>query len=842
MASTYNINYTFERCTDKGSDKTFYNDGATWCHIKAEAVNGCLFNEEDPACKIELFYNDRWVTVYMNLKKVTPDEDQLIINGKKSGITSDGTFLHRRFSFPADYRGDADCYVKASGGSPAPVPTLNVTNNVAHTTYKTRTSGSNTVITLTCDDGFTFDGVPTVTYGGDPEDPFSEGTTENMTVSGNVATFSLAAASYGGSATLDGNTKAVAPPPVQPVSVTNNVAHTTYQKEVQGDNTVITLTCDSGYTFDGVPTVTYGADPEDPFSEGTTENMTVSGNVATFSLATASYGGSATLDGNTKAVAPPVQPVSVTNNVAHTTYKTKTSGSNTVITLICDDGFTFDGVPTVTYGEDPEDPFSEGTTENMTVSGNVATFSLATASYGGYAALNGNTKPKPVAPTELTVTNNVPDSTESHTVDGHSVTVNLSSKKVMLNVSCAYVGTDGSSKNVPVTVNVVVDEIKDNDNVTSNASVTLPDVDFNSPVVISGESKKAIRIDYSLSGCTPVAQHTYCFVGEPLTITLKADSGNIFDEPDKCKLTGYSQFATPYIVPMTISEDKLTATGTITPTVGSADRDDWYIIVDGVANPQSTPTKKYGFINAYVLNEKNLEDFATARFVQYTGDVGSTKEDPISYDLGDYINRVKRFFFQVAKGSTSKLMCGNFMVDTTVYNLDSDTQVLSFGSVEIPNVTQSTADYDTELNMFVPFIGLESLPVDLIGHTVSLELRVNLLGGGGVYVMTCDDRIVWTKEVEPCSDVLFRTQKQQIQVIGGSKFDSTYLMGLTPYIVLQKKTITSTGVETASSRLTKVKDVSGFTKMVNVKFADTTNMLTDDVNTIINILRNGFTL
>ena len=742
MAATYNINYNFERCTDVGSDKTFYNDGQTWCHVKAEAVNGCTFVEEDAACKIEMYYNDRWVTIYMNLKKVTPDEDQLVINGEKSGITSDGTFLHRRFTFPSGYTGPADCYVKASGGSPAPVPTLSVTNNVAHTTYKTKTSGSNTVITLTCDDGFTFDGVPTVTYGGDPEDPFAESTTENMTVSGNVATFSLATASYGGSATLSGRTKEVIPEPQ------NNISGATYTTE------------------------------EDPFTESTT------------------------------------------------------------VTITCNDGLVFDGVPTVTY----VNTSGQQTTVSTTVNGEntVATAEISDLKY--IVSLDGNTKTKPVAPTEPTVTNNVPDSTESHTVDGHSVTVNLSSSKVMLNVSCAYVATDGSSKNVPVTVNVVVDEVKDQNNVSSNASVTLPDVDFNSPVVISGESKQAIRIDYNLSGCTPVAQPTYCFVGEPLTITLNADSGNQFDEPDKCKLTGYSTFAPMYVVPMTISADKLTATGTITPTVGSAERDDWYIIVDGVANPQSTPTKKYGFINAYVLNEKNLEDFATARFVPYTGDVGSTKEDPISYDLGDYINRVKRFFFQVDKGSSSKLMCGNFMVDTTVYNLASDSKVLSFGSVEIPNVTQSTADYDTELNLFVPFIGLETLPVDLIGSTVSLELRVNLLGGGGVYVMTCDDRIVWTKEVEPCSDVLFRTQKQQIQVIGGSKFDSTYLMGLTPYIVLQKKTITSTGVETASSRLTKVKDVSGFTKMVNVKFADTTNMLTDDVNTIINILRNGFTL
>lgn len=537
----------------------------------------------------------------------------------------------------------------------------------------------------------------------------------------------------------------------------------------------------------------------------------------------------------------PVGNVSVTNNVAHTTYRTETQGRNTVITLTCDKGFTFDGIPTVTYGAEPGDPFASSATENMTVSGNVATFTLATSSYAGYATLDGNTKVAEHTE-EATVTNNIADATESHIVAGSSVTVNLSSKKVMLNVSCAYVAKDGSNKNVPVTVDVVINDVADTDTATSKATVTLPNVDLSHPIVITGKTKQAMRIDYSLSGCTPVKKPTYCFVGEPLTIELTADSGNKFTDATKCTLTGYSTTATIYIVTMTISEDKLTAVGTITPTVGSEERDDFYIIVEGIAEPQSTPAKKYGFINAYVLNEKNLEDFATARFVPYTGDSGSTKDDPISYDLGDYINRVKRYFFPVEKGSTSKLMCGNFMVDTNVSNLASDTKVISFGSVKIPNVTQSTADYDTDLNMFVPFLGIVSLPVDLIGCTVTLEMRVNLLGGSGVYVLTCEDRIVWTDEVKPCTDVLFRTQKQEVKVLGGSNFDSTYLMGYTPYIILQKKTITSTGVETGSSRLTKVKDVAGFTKLVNVKFADTSNMLMDDVNNIINTLRNGFTL
>lgn len=659
MASTYDIIYSFDKCTGvENNPQTYTNDGSGWVAMKAKAVNGCFFEDNVKTGTFSVTYNGTQQTFDVKAKKVTADEDQTVIDGGMTGITSDGMFICWRFNPTSIFTGEATFNLYASG---TPVG------------------------------------------------------------------------------------------PVKPVAVTNNVQHTTYKAEVQGNNTVITLTCENGFTFDGVPTVTYGADSEDPFADATTENMTVSGNVATFTLATDSYGGFATLDGNTKAV-------------------------------------------------------------------------------------------EPVEPTEPTVTNNITDATESHTVDGSSVTVNITSKKVMLNVSCAYVGKDGSNKNVPVTVNVVINDVADTDTATSNASVTLQNVDFSHPIVITGETKQAMRIDYNLSGCTPVTKPTYCFVGEQLTITLTADTGNEFTDAAKCTLTGYSSTATSRVVNMTISEDKLTATGTITPTVGTVDADDFFIIVDGVANPQSTPTKKYGFINAYVLNEQNLEDFATARFVPYTGDSASTKEDPISYDLGDYVNRVKRFFFPVEKGSTSKLMCGNFQVDTNVFNLASDTKVISFGSVDIPNVTQSTADYDTDLNMFLPFIGLETLPVDLIGHTVELELRVNLLGGGGVYVLTCEDRIVYTKEVEPCTDVLFRTQKQEIRVLGGSKFDSTYLMGLTPYIVLQKKTITSTGVETASSRLTKVKNVVGFTKLVNVKFEDTSNMLMDDVNTIINILRGGFTL
>ena len=736
---TFSIHYTFTRCTDNGSSDTYINDFSTWSILKAKAVDGCYFVEHDTENN---FGENSKIHVPFDLTRVASSDDQKVINGEINGITSDGKYICRRIKFNSAVIGDFNVTFNATGGEP--LPTLSITNNVTHTTYKTETQGSDTVITLTCAAGFTFDGTPTVTYGADPDDPFSEGTTANMVVSGNAATFTLATASYGGFATLNGKTKTTTPTPVSP----NNIEHTTYTTETDPfeDTTIVTITCDGGFVFDGAPTVKY----------------------------------------------------------------INTSGIQAVLTTTLNDTATV----------------ATATIEDMK----------------SIVSLDGKTKAKPVEPVGPTVTNNITDATETHTVDGNNVTVNLSSKKVMLNVSCSYVGRDGSNKNVPVTVNVVVNPNVDVDSVTSNGSVVLSDVDFNHPIVITGETKQAIPVQYALSGCTPTAKPTYCFVGEVFTMTLTADDGNEFSEASKCTITGYSNITDIRVVNMTISEDKLTATGSITPTVGTPDADDVYVLIAGVASPTSTPTKKYGFINAYVLNDKNLEDFATARFVAYTGGSTSTKEDPISYDLGDYVNRVKRFFFPVKKGSTSKLMCGNFQVDTDVYNLADDTKVISFGSVTIPNVTESTADYDTDLNMFVPFIGLVSLPVDIIGCTVTLEMRVNLLGGGGVYLLTCDGRIVWTDEVQPNTDVLFRTQKQEARLLGGSKFDSTYLMGLTPYIILQKKTITSTGVETSSSRLTKVKDVSGFIKMVNVKFADTSNMLMDDVNNIISILRNGFTL
>ena len=679
-------------------------------------------------------------------------------------------------------------------------------NNVAHTSVLMEMNK----VTLTCESGYVFDGSPRITF---DDDPFADEVTMTVSQDGKTATYSQDKLGEQ-QITISGNTK-VEPVP-EPV-VTNNVANTTVN--VSGDT--VTLTCADGYIFDGAPVVTI---TDDPMADEMP--MTVSGDNKTATLTSQGIGSQdITITGNTKVE--PVVPV-ITNNVAHTTVEV----SGDTVTLTCQEGYIFDGAPVVTKNNDPmadEMP--------MTVSGDNKTATLTSQGIGSTdITITGNTKVEPEPIPDPVVTNNITGASETHTKDGDTaLTINLTSNKMMRNVTVGYTNTAGQSVSLPVTV---VPDIKP-ERVESSATVALTDVDFHVAVVLSGEAKDAIGTTFTLSGCKASSEPPYIYLGEPLSLTLTADEGNEFADPSKVYYEFEGAFSGGEHHPFTIAEDKLTATATIETNTDIIYNTHLNVIAE--AQQKVQPTTKYGFINAYVVTEDNLNVFATSRFIQYTGG-GSTQGDPVNYDLGDYVNRVKRYFFKVDEGTTSKLKCGNFIVDTDVKNLASDTKTLDFGQVAIPNYTQSAADYSTDVIMFVPFIGLVNVGSEIIGKTVNLTLRVNVLSGGGVYVLTCGDNMVWSKEVDPCTDVIYRTTAQDPKVIGGVNFDATYLMGLRPYVLVDRREIVNNGSQSSSSRVTRIGDLTGNVKLTDVVFSDTENMLQLDIDEIVSILRQGISL
>ena len=679
-------------------------------------------------------------------------------------------------------------------------------NNVAHTSVLMEFDK----VTLTCESGYVFDGAPKIAF---DDDPFAEEVTMTVSQDGKTATYSQTDLGKQ-QITITGKTKAE---PVPEPVVTNNVANTT----VNVSGNTVTLTCADGYIFDGTPTVTIG---NDPFAEPTP--MTVSGDNKTATLTNEGVGSNdLTITGKTKTE--PVAPV-VTNNVAHTTVEV----SGDTVTLTCEQGYIFDGTPVVTKNNDPM-----ADEMRMTVSENGKVATLTSQGIGSQdITITGNTKVEPEPIPDPVVTNNITGASETHTKDGDTaLTINLTSNKMMRNVTVGYTNTSGESVSLPVTV---TPDIK-LERVESAATVSLTDVDFHVAVVLSGEAKDAIGTTFTLSGCKASSEPPYIFLGEPLSLTLTADNGNEFADPSKVYYEFEGAFSGGENHPFTIAEDKLTATATIVTNTDISYNTHLNVIAE--AQPKVQPTTKYGFINAYVVTEDNLNVFATSRFIQYTGG-GSTQGDPVNYDLGDYVNRVKRYFFKVDEGTTSKLKCGNFIVDTDVKNLASDTKTLDFGQVAIPNYTQSAADYSTDVIMFVPFIGLVNVGSEIIGKTVNLTLRVNVLSGGGVYVLTCGDNMVWSKEVDPCTDVIYRTTAQDPKVIGGVNFDATYLMGLRPYVLVDRREIVNNGSQSSSSRVTRIGDLTGNVKLTDVVFADTENMLQNDIDEIVTILRQGISL
>lgn len=675
-------------------------------------------------------------------------------------------------------------------------------NNVAHTSVLMEFNK----VTLTCESGYVFDGSPKITF---DDDPFADEVTMTVSQDGKTATHSQTDLGKQ-QITITGKTKAE---PVPEPVITNNVANTT----VNVSGNTVTLTCADGYIFDGVPSVTIG---NDPFAEPVP--MTVSGDNKTATLTNGGVGSNdLTITGKTKTE--PVPPV-VTNNVAHTTVEV----SGDTVTLTCETGYIFDGAPVVTKGSD---------NLPMTVSENGKVATLTSQGIGSTdITITGNTKVEPEPVPDPVVTNNITGASETHTKDGDtSLTINLTSNKMMRNVTVGYTNTSGQSVSLPVTV---VPAIK-LERVESSATVALTDVDFHVAVVLSGEAKDAIGTTFTLSGCKASSEPPYIYLGEPLSLTLTADNGNEFADPSKVYYQFEGAFSSGEHHPFTIAVDKLTATATIVTNTDISQNTHLNVIAEAQQIVQ--PTTKYGFINAYVVTEDNLNVFATSRFIQYTGG-GSTQGDPVNYDLGDYVNRVKRYFFKVDEGTTSKLKCGNFIVDTDVKNLASDRKTLDFGQVAIPNYTQSAADYSTDVIMFVPFIGLVNVGSEIIGKTVNLTLSVNVLSGGGVYMLTCEGNLVWSKEVDPCTDVIYRTTAQDPKVIGGVNFDATYLMGLIPYVLVDRREIVNNGSQSSSSRVTRIGDLTGNVKLTDVVFADTENMLQNDIDEIVTLLRQGISL
>ena len=350
-------------------------------------------------------------------------------------------------------------------------------------------------------------------------------------------------------------------------------------------------------------------------------------------------------------------------------------------------------------------------------------------------------------------------------------------------------------------------------------------------VIINGEYLLGVFIEvvYSLTNCEIVGEkpikvktgqsYTFNFKANPNAELTKIQANFINDSGDRIVSNG------------TISEDKQTGTVTINLTSGASQ-----FTVYANADVVQPPTiKNYGAINVYVVTLDNLDEFSKKRFFKPTGesDTGTTYSE---VNLGEYVNRIKRIFVAVPVGGDDVLKCGNYNTGIKVKYPDSDVMLLDFGNVELTGANGNNEDYNAQIQMFIPCRGVVSIDSNYIGKTVNLSIKVNVITGDAVALLSCDGITFQIESFSLSRDVIYRLGTD-LNVVGGEQWNEQILYGLEPYVLITENLTVNVPVNNTQENVT-VKDVTGFAQFENVNL-NTANLLVDEYNDIVNQLETG---
>lgn len=521
----------------------------------------------------------------------------------------------------------------------------------------------------------------------------------------------------------------------------------------------------------------------------------------------------------------------VTNNVPNTTVQAnRISSYEAELTLTANEGYKITTAK-VNYTDDYDYPAED----NMTISqdGKTANWSSESCNTGEPFIISGETQREGTP--ELNVINNITGSgvTEQHTFDGETATFTVTgqyspNKVRFFGLAAAYTGTDGQSK----TANLIVTDLEH----SQQATLTVTDIDPTQPVTLTGSYDSVIEVATSLTNCTANDDlPQYVKDKQVLTVTLTANVNTEF-HTEQSEPTFYytDDYGNPNTQKLTISDDKKTATGSLTVN------GDWgEISIIGEAFPVAVVGEQYGAINVYLVTLDELAEFSAKRFFKETGTDPSTGA-PIyeNIDLGAYVNKIRRIYTSIGASSTDVIRCGNYNTGVSCHQPAQDKITLDFGTAVVPAHNEDNTDYESEIQIFLPFAGFVNLNNDYAGKTIALQYVINVVTGNGVALLSCNGVIFQVEETEPSSEIIYLSPSTQVKTVGGDDWNEMLYYGLEPYIYCKWYESASEGRNT--DRQTGILgDFRGFNVFDDVTPIHTAEMLAEEQEMIYTALSDG---
>ena len=373
--------------------------------------------------------------------------------------------------------------------------------------------------------------------------------------------------------------------------------------------------------------------------------------------------------------------------------------------------------------------------------------------------------PETITPT---VTNNIVGTEESHEWDGETLTITVKTPSYISarldKPQVHYTNTGGE----PITQDMQVETTSTR--VTATAVITDLGGDYS--VTVTGTYIRTLPLKKSLTNCTskePLPD--YVDFDSLITVELDANPNTEFHTDGTTYLSVKTRVGGREIkTPFTISSDKKKATISYQlENSGNYSR----VNIVGECFPVEVVGKQYGSINVYLVTLDNLKEFAAKRYFTDGGE---------NVDLGEYVNRIKRIYTDITPFSTDVIRCGNFNTGVACQQPAQDKITLDFGTAVVPAHNEDNTDYESEIQLFLPFAGFVNLNNDYAGKTIALQYVINVVTGNGVALLSCDGVVFQVEEIEPSSEIIYLSPSTQVKTVGGDDWNEMLYYGLEPYI------------------------------------------------------------
>lgn len=675
-----------------------------------------------------------------------------------------------------------------------------INNTVANTSYEV----NGDTLTVRANDGYKFETAPIAECGSGLMD--RREATGVLSDGGKVATFNLL--SDDNDHSFPKNTEiTVSGEVVEDASyiINNTVENTTYA--VNGDT--LTVTANEGYKFETAPTAECGSGLMD--RREATGVLSQNNTVATFNLLEDDNGHSFPKNTDITVSGSVVEKgYLITNTIEHTTY----SVSGDTLTVTADSGYKFDTAPMATSGTGLLDGRSE--TGVLSDNNTVATFNLLSDDNGhSFSKDSEITVSGSVIEKSYLINNTIQNTTYSVSGDTLTVTANEGYKFETAPTATSGTGLiDGRSATGVLSDNGKVATFNLLSDDAGHAFSKDSEITLSGSVVLEG---------YTINNT--IEHTTYSLSGDTLTVT--ADSGYKFEVAPTADNTD----SAPSLM------DRRNATGVLSDggkvatfnllesDSGQAFPKAYTITLRGSVVADVVYSGFYGSINVYELTNDNLKAFAQERF-------SKTAED-----LGKYVTNLFRIFCNVGETIDAVITTGDVNTGIQAKTPKSDIVVLDFGDVTIPFHNNDLTDYNSTIQMFLPFVGFVNIETNYIGKPINLTYEVNVITGEAVVKLSTSGIIFSVYDCNVSSALIYKTSDYDI--VGDTGFSSRFMYGLKPFVKVVWRQSMNEYVNNDDCERTVIGSITGYARITECDEINTSQMTSDEKQMIENQLKYG---